>query len=228
MRVGLVFAVCFLAVAVHGQEDSGSVVGAVTDETQVAIPDALVVLTGKTGPRSKKTQADGSYRFEHLPDGDYKLEFQAAGFVTGTVSSFVIASSMKVIPAVALGVSSCADPPLAPPHQSLSSSPELSGLRGAISDAKGRGIGNVAIRIARVDGKAGTLVQTSDDRGLYTFSDLQPGVYRLTATRAFYYPEVVQVRLMAGLEAALGVELERCRDRRCDPKMKRRKYALCE
>src|SRR5271165_1578254 len=198
MNAGLLVGVCFVGVAMWGQETSGSVVGSVTDETGGPIPGALVILKSDQADwRSTTTRTNGDYSFENLPTGDYHLELQAAGFQTGRVSSFkIVPSEKKVIPPIALGVSSCANRPLVARNQSLSAWPERSGLRGTVFDLKDRQIAKVNIEITRVDEYSSTFSQNSDAHGRFGFSELQPGEYRLTAEKVFYYPEIVQLRLM--------------------------------
>jgi hypothetical protein len=65
-----------------GQTFYGSIVGAVTDPAQAAIPVAKVTLTntGTGERRSTLSGSDGGYRFVDLVPGTYKLEIEQTGF----------------------------------------------------------------------------------------------------------------------------------------------------
>jgi len=78
------FALLFLCVSVgHGQgAGNGAITGTVSDPSGGAIANCTVTITNKgtNETRETKTIADGSYTFNILPPGDYRLKFTAAGF----------------------------------------------------------------------------------------------------------------------------------------------------
>ncbi len=61
---------------------SGNIVGAVTDTTGAAVPNATVTVTNKgaNAQRTTNTNGAGQYRFDLLPIGVYSISVQAAGF----------------------------------------------------------------------------------------------------------------------------------------------------
>jgi len=63
---------------------NGAITGTVTDPSGGAIANCTVTITNKgtNETRETKTIADGSYTFNILPPGDYRLKFAAAGFKT--------------------------------------------------------------------------------------------------------------------------------------------------
>jgi hypothetical protein len=87
-------AVLFLCVAMaHAQgAGNGAITGTVTDPTGGAIANATVTITNKgtNETRETKTIADGSYTFNILPPGDYKLKFTAAGFKTLEIANATV------------------------------------------------------------------------------------------------------------------------------------------
>ena len=63
---------------------SGSINGAVTDESAATIPGATVTISGASqmGTRSTVTDERGLYRFTNLAPGTYRLVYELAGFQT--------------------------------------------------------------------------------------------------------------------------------------------------
>ena len=61
---------------------TGALSGTVTDPTGAVVPNASVTATSAdTGQaRTTTTAADGTYRFNLLPPGEYKVKFEASGF----------------------------------------------------------------------------------------------------------------------------------------------------
>jgi outer membrane receptor protein involved in Fe transport len=71
--------------AVSGQTSKGFVVGNITDPNGASVPNATVKATNSaTGvARDTTVQDDGSYRFDAIDPGNYKIEATAPGFKTG-------------------------------------------------------------------------------------------------------------------------------------------------
>src|SRR5919206_4757664 len=69
-----------------GQTSKGFVVGTIADPNGAAVPAATVKITNTaTGAtRETTTQEDGSYRFDAVDPGTYRLEVTATGFKTAT------------------------------------------------------------------------------------------------------------------------------------------------
>src|SRR5678816_3072783 len=79
---------------VVGQTSKGFVVGTVTDPNGAAVAGATVKATNTATGVSRETssQEDGSYRFDAVDPGTYKLDVTAAGFKTGTRDVVVAAA----------------------------------------------------------------------------------------------------------------------------------------
>jgi len=78
--LGILLLVCGPA---YGQITTGSLTGAVTDDTGGVLPGVTVSLSGEAligGVQTQVTGVDGSYRFDRLPPGSYALAFELAGF----------------------------------------------------------------------------------------------------------------------------------------------------
>lgn len=62
-------------------QESGGLHGIVTDSSGAVIPAVTVNISGKGARKSAQSQADGSYVFSGLSDGDYKIAVAYPGFV---------------------------------------------------------------------------------------------------------------------------------------------------
>ncbi|HEY0728778.1 MAG TPA: carboxypeptidase-like regulatory domain-containing protein, partial [Pyrinomonadaceae bacterium] len=76
------------------QTSKGFVVGTITDPNGAAVPAATIKITNTaTGvARETTTQEDGSYRFDAVDPGTYRLEVTATGFKTATRDVVVAAA----------------------------------------------------------------------------------------------------------------------------------------
>ena len=84
LPISLALAVCLLLlvpVAAFSQT-TGTVEGAVTDQSNAPLPGVTVELTSPNlqGTRTAVTSADGRYRFPSVPPGPYKVTAELAGF----------------------------------------------------------------------------------------------------------------------------------------------------
>jgi Carboxypeptidase regulatory-like domain/TonB-dependent Receptor Plug Domain len=72
---------------------TSALAGTVTDPSGAAIPNVTVTITnnGTGQSRTATTGSDGSYRFNLLQPGNYKVSFAATGFKTGEVASVQLA-----------------------------------------------------------------------------------------------------------------------------------------
>ncbi|MDQ6699612.1 MAG: TonB-dependent receptor, partial [Acidobacteriota bacterium] len=75
-------ALFLLVAAGMAQENSGKILGTVTDSTGGVIPNAKITAVGSTTPRGIETTSDanGNYQFPNLPIGVYTVTVAAAGF----------------------------------------------------------------------------------------------------------------------------------------------------
>jgi hypothetical protein len=87
-----------IAATAFGQSGTSSITGTVTDASGAAIPNVELVLTnGDNGSRLQAvTNASGSYRYNALLPGTYKLEAQAKGFEKLTQTGIILAVSQSL------------------------------------------------------------------------------------------------------------------------------------
>jgi hypothetical protein len=64
------------------QEFTGSVHGRIVDPGSAPLPGVAITVEGNAiqGPRTAESEANGSYRFIHLPPGEYRITYQKSGF----------------------------------------------------------------------------------------------------------------------------------------------------
>ena len=82
---------------------SGTVLGTISDPSQAVVNGAKVTIASvSTGAeRTTVTSSEGSYRFDLLPAGTYKLTVEGSGFSTVTVPT-VCPAGIVSVPLVAL------------------------------------------------------------------------------------------------------------------------------
>lgn len=79
MRIPFLLLLVMTVTALVAQE-SGGLHGIVTDSSGAVIPSVTVSVTGNSTQKSTQTQADGSYSFSGLGEGDYKVAVTYPGF----------------------------------------------------------------------------------------------------------------------------------------------------
>lgn len=91
-RTGLFLSALLVLVAFSitgfAQQDASTVRGTVKDQQGNVVAGAVVTLTnqGTTSSRSATTSESGTYSFESVPVGDYRMEFEAKGFKKAVVT----------------------------------------------------------------------------------------------------------------------------------------------
>src|SRR4051812_9780843 len=67
-----------------GQENTGRILGTVTDETGASVPDARVLATSPVSPKGLETTSDasGNYTLFNVPIGVYTISVTKTGFST--------------------------------------------------------------------------------------------------------------------------------------------------
>ncbi len=101
------FIFCCSAI-VFGQAITGNIEGVVKDQKGAVIPGVSVTLTGKSLGFTRTTQSgsDGSYRFQQVPAGSYKITTSASsGFSAATVDNVTVAVEKTTTTDIELGVS---------------------------------------------------------------------------------------------------------------------------
>jgi hypothetical protein len=106
-RIGVSVLFVFMGVAVAlAQLPSGTILGVVKDASGGVVPGATVTARNvdTAQSRSAVTQADGSYRFNALPVGNYEVRVEAKGFQVAVHSGLTLTVSQEVVLNIALQV----------------------------------------------------------------------------------------------------------------------------
>jgi hypothetical protein len=159
--------------------------GTISDRSGAVIPGAQVTATnvGTNQARSAKTNAEGQYRFEFLPIGEYTVEMTAAGF-----KKFVQKGVLLEVN-VAARVDSTLD------VGTLSEEVEISGSAPVVNTANaqiGRSVANEEINTLPIVG-----------RNVYTLLSLTPGVSSNANSIVLGYPEQ-RTMINGGVDGGAG------------------------
>jgi hypothetical protein len=152
---------------------------------RVTVRGAETVVTTATLTSISVDGGPGSYRVSGLPvPGSYTVTVDADGFTSRTEAvTFVVASSDTTLD-IQLVVSTAA-------------------IRGTVT-AGGVAVGGATVRID--DGRTTrTVISASSPAGAFTFADLIPGSYTLSATVGGYAEQILLVRVEGG--ASVDVDL---------------------
>ena len=87
--------------AAWAQVQTGSIAGVVTDASNAVLPGVTVSLSGEKligGTQSQVTDSSGSYRFDRLPPGSYRLKFELPGFRTVEHDDIIVNAAFAAIP----------------------------------------------------------------------------------------------------------------------------------
>jgi len=145
---------------------TGGINGFVRDTQNRAVSGASVaVLSGPTTRRPVTTRSDGSFTLSGLNGGAYRFEASRTGF-TSAVREFSVVS----------GVNARVDFTLADNRV------QGTQVRGVVTRRDTSApLGGVRVELT---GAFGTQFQVTDETGLYAFTGLDTGTYRVTASRA--------------------------------------------
>src|SRR5215510_9073737 len=77
-----------------GQTSKGFIVGNITDPNSAAVPGVTIKITNTATGTSRETisQQDGSYRFDAVDPGTYKVDVSGTGFKSATRDVVVAAA----------------------------------------------------------------------------------------------------------------------------------------
>lgn len=99
-RYLVILAICTcLSTFLHGQVDTGQILGVVIDQSGAAVAGATVTLTN-TGTNAVQTQATGSqgnYQFSSIQVGSYTLSAEAPGFARTTQTGIALSIQQNLV-----------------------------------------------------------------------------------------------------------------------------------
>ena len=121
-----------VALPLRAQLPTGAILGTVTDASQAVLPGTSVTVTnvGTGYSRTQTTEANGSYRFDALPIGNYQLRVSNNGFKTQIRKGIVLAVAQQEVVPITLEVGAATETvtvAAAPPQVDITT-PTLGGL----------------------------------------------------------------------------------------------------
>src|SRR5690242_8751404 len=104
VRLCLIFSLCVLP-AISQSINSGTVLGTVTDPSGAVVAGAMVQLQNSVTGYSQSVTTDnaGTFRFNNVPQNNYRLTVQTAGFTAAT-QALDVRSAVPITANVTLSV----------------------------------------------------------------------------------------------------------------------------
>jgi hypothetical protein len=165
-------------------QSGAKISGGLFDESHRVIEGAAVRLFSPDRLRATKSDNDGQFEFVDLPPGTYELQAELSGFETKTIENIQVGDkdagpfsmTLRTLPTD----TSCADEPL-PSYEETR--PGRVSLVGTVSDYGGTVLAGAKVRLTN---SRQTEVTNSNDRGEFSFEDIAPGKYVVSAMQSGY------------------------------------------
>jgi hypothetical protein len=218
----------------YAQGGSTSLHGTVINVRGGAIPNAMVVVEGKSGGQTATTNGNGQYSLNGLVGGDYTVRITAPGFDPFAVRVLLISGNGQEVDGVLTATPKAPElapaatetpaapgqegpPPgqttAAPAQETTTTSQALSvtaqkgksALYGNVTDQS-----NAVIQGATVTatGSAGPVTVTANVRGQYVFNGLAPGPYKLKVAAKGFAPFDTDVTIAADQALQIDATLQ--------------------
>jgi hypothetical protein len=183
MRTTLVL--CLLLAPLAHAQTTTTLFGTVSDKTSAVLPgvDVTAVNIGTNFSRTAQTNAQGEYRMEFMPVGEYSLEVSAKGFKKSVQKGIVLQVSVPARVDVQLEVGS------------ITESVEVAGIAPAVNTENaqiGRTVENAEITTLPIVG-----------RNVYTLLSLTPGVSSNANSIVLGFPEQ-RTTINGGVDGGAG------------------------
>jgi thermitase len=149
----------------------GSITGSVTDATDGS---AIVGATVTDGTRTSTTDATGKYTIANVPPGTYQVTASKSGYQSSSLTVTVLSGGAAVA------------------DFSLSEVSVSGSITGSVTDATN------GSPIAGATVTDGTRTATTDALGKYTITNVPPGTYQVTASKAGYENLTSTVTVVSG------------------------------
>src|SRR5271169_1262954 len=206
----------FSAAQEQPQTATGAINGKVTDRTGAVVRDAKAVLTSAFGARLAIPVNDkGAYSVEGLYPGTYTLTVSAPGLADMVFANFTLTPGKKLtldatlqpvsaLPAPEASGGEQAEQAAAPRAQKIAG--DKGAINGMVTDQTGAVVTDAK---AVLTSDAGARLETRvSDKGVYSFTGLEPGTYTLVVTAPnFADMPFDHITLTAGLELTLDAPL---------------------
>ncbi len=200
----------FGAGALVGQS-LGTVTGTVVDHSEARIPGARAILNqAGREPLTTRTDAEGVFKIESVPPGDFAIVAGANRFLESQVTGTVDAGETKALPSIMLKVGpppTCAPTYLGPPDVTFKPGSIGEGeIDGSVVGARFRIVRGVKIVVSS---QGQRYTASTDASGNFKLSGLPPGVYSLIASLGGYADFLIDaVSVAAGKRTKISPALE--------------------
>lgn len=194
--------------------DKGLIVGTVTDASHAVVPGAEVILTNITagGVRfAVPIDANGGFLVGNLYPGFYSLTVKAPGFADKVWDTLSVKPGGKlqldaVLSAAPAPGAAPAPEPAAPAQEQAAATGEEASISGTITDQTQAVVPDAKALLTSATGEKKE--STVNVKGIYSFTHLKPGDYKLTITAPNFadYP-FETIKVTAGMELTLDASL---------------------
>ena len=177
---------------------SGQLRGAITTNRHEPAVGAIVLARPESAPspvRVATTGTNGTFAFDRLPDGAYRVEVRRDGFVPVVKPGIVVRAPFRAVVEVLLTRG-------AAPKETVSPVQGSASLAGSIRVGNGAPLAEARVRLTRVDGTDDSRMMLTTGSGGFSFPELAAGRWRLEVQGAGLLP------LRASLDLAGDVAIE--------------------
>ncbi len=196
--------------------DMGSIIGSVTDQNHAALPTAEVILTNVTAGGVKLAiplDEKGEFSIGNLFPGYYSLTVKAAGFTNKVWETLQVKPGGKLqLDAV---LSPAPAPGAAPPPETAGATAaqeqagpaaDRAAISGTVTDQTQAVVPDAKAVLTTPLGEK--LESPVNAKGVYSFSNLKPGIYELTITAPNFAPYPFEsLSLAGGMDLTLDASL---------------------
>lgn len=164
---------------------TGSIAGTVKDGDG----NVLSGVTVSAGGTTTTTDSQGQYTISDLDPGSYTVNFTKDGYNSVVLYADVVSGSTTTLNATL----------------EKEDEPTTGMIEGKVIDMNGDGIANASVSFARRIGTSSTT--TTDSKGNFSFQDVTPGDYRVTASKTGYITNYVDITVNAGQTSTCQIVL---------------------
>ena len=193
--------------------EKGGVSGTVTDQTHAVLPDAKVVLSSSTGANLViPVNERGAYSLTGLYPGVYTVTISAAGFADKVYDNITLRPGVELTLDASLRPASNVEATATESSNGSAQAPpttlgDKGAITGTVTDQTQAVVPDAKAVLTSAKGEK--LESPVNSKGVYSFTNLNPGVYTVTVTAPNFAPQVFDnINLMAGLALTLDAPLE--------------------
>jgi hypothetical protein len=161
------------------------------------VTGAVVMATPQSGEARlyvTTTGEKGTYRFEAMPEGTYRVRLLKHGLEPVTKDGVELKFPFRAVVEVVMKPTSGPRSPVVPAAKTTSVG-TVANVVGRIVDREGEPVEEVRVRVTRADGSVDPRDTVSDENGEFAMTGLLPGAWTLEVLGAGYLPIRIPVTL---------------------------------